>query len=56
LEYTRNHTTQRKEKDIKEFKPTPEEKGKKKGRGWSIFGAIVFTVVLITNIAAWIAG
>ncbi len=56
LEYTKNYTTQRKEKDIKEFKPSPQEKGKKKGRGWVIFGIIVFTVVLITNIAARVSG
>ncbi len=52
LVYDKNHGQQRKEKDIKEFKPSPEEKGKKKGRGWIIFGIIVFTVVLLTEVAA----
>lgn len=52
LVYEKNYGQQRKEKDIKEFKPSPEEKGKKKGRGWIIFGIVVFTIVLITEVAA----
>lgn len=52
LKYDKDYTQQREEKDIKEFKPTPEEKGKKKGRGWIIFGIIVFTIVLISEVAA----
>lgn len=52
LVYDKNYGQQRKEKDIKEFKPSPEEKGKKKGRGWIIFGIVVFTIVLIAEVAA----
>lgn len=46
LKYDKSSIQQRKEKTINEFKPFPEEGGKKKGRGWIIFGVVVLSLIL----------